>query len=49
MELDKDFREFIELLNGHNVQYLVIAGLDYSKPKFHHKMFIFTVQSLFIK
>lgn len=26
MELDKDFREFIELLNEHNVSYLVIGG-----------------------
>ena len=26
MELDKDFREFIELLNEHKVQYLVIGG-----------------------
>lgn len=26
MELDKDFKEFIELLNGHKVQYLVIGG-----------------------
>lgn len=26
MELDKDFREFIELLNEHNVKYLVIGG-----------------------
>lgn len=26
MELDKDFREFIELLNEHDVAYLVIGG-----------------------
>ena len=26
MVLNKDFREFIELLNSHNVQYLVIGG-----------------------
>ena len=26
MELDKDFREFIELLNGHEVKYLVVGG-----------------------
>lgn len=26
MELNKDFREFIELLNAHEVQYLVIGG-----------------------
>ncbi len=26
MELDKDFKEFIELLNEHNVKYLVIGG-----------------------
>ncbi len=26
MELDKDFREFIELLNEHKVKYLVIGG-----------------------
>ena len=26
MELDKDFREFIELLNEHKVSYLVIGG-----------------------
>ncbi|MFT5915882.1 MAG: hypothetical protein ACI81T_002385 [Bacteroidia bacterium] len=26
MELDKDFREFIELLNEHEVKYLVIGG-----------------------
>lgn len=26
MELDKDFREFIELLNEHKVDYLVIGG-----------------------
>jgi predicted nucleotidyltransferase len=26
MKLNKDFREFIELLNGHNVKYLVIGG-----------------------
>ncbi len=26
MELEKDFREFIELLNGHEVKYLVIGG-----------------------
>ena len=26
MVLSKDFREFIELLNAHNVQYLVVGG-----------------------
>ena len=26
MELDKDFKEFIELLNEHEVKYLVIGG-----------------------
>ncbi len=26
MELNKDFREFIELLNVHNVRYLVVGG-----------------------
>ncbi|GAB4260570.1 MAG: nucleotidyl transferase AbiEii/AbiGii toxin family protein [Saprospiraceae bacterium] len=26
MELDKDFKEFIELLNEHSVKYLVIGG-----------------------
>ena len=26
MELDKDFKEFIELLNDHDVNYLVIGG-----------------------
>ncbi len=26
MELDKDFREFIELLNEHEVKYLIIGG-----------------------
>lgn len=26
MELDKDFREFIELLNDHKVKYLIIGG-----------------------
>ncbi len=26
MELKKDFREFVELLNEHNVKYLVIGG-----------------------
>ncbi len=26
MELDKDFKEFIELLNHHEVQYLVVGG-----------------------
>lgn len=26
MELDKDFKEFTELLNAHDVQYLVIGG-----------------------
>jgi 2-hydroxy-3-keto-5-methylthiopentenyl-1-phosphate phosphatase len=26
MELDKDFKEFIELLNEHKVKYLVIGG-----------------------
>ena len=26
MDLDKDFREFIELLNDHGVDYLVIGG-----------------------
>ena len=26
MELDKDFREFIELLNAHEVRYLVVGG-----------------------
>ena len=26
MELDKDFREFIELLNEHKVKYLIIGG-----------------------
>lgn len=26
MELDKDFKEFIELLNEHKVNYLVIGG-----------------------
>jgi len=26
MELDKDFREFIELLSAHKVEYLVIGG-----------------------
>jgi DNA polymerase II small subunit/DNA polymerase delta subunit B len=24
--LSKDFKEFIELLNGHNVRYLVVGG-----------------------
>jgi hypothetical protein len=24
--LSKDFKEFIELLNGHNVKYLVVGG-----------------------
>jgi predicted nucleotidyltransferase len=26
MEINKDFKEFIELLNGHEVKYLVIGG-----------------------
>ena len=26
MELDKDFKEFIELLNEHKVKYLIIGG-----------------------
>ena len=26
MELDKDFKEFIELLNENKVKYLIIAG-----------------------
>lgn len=26
MEINKDFREFIELLNEHKVEYLVIGG-----------------------
>jgi hypothetical protein len=26
MVLNKDFREFIELLNGHNIKYLVVGG-----------------------
>jgi 2-hydroxy-3-keto-5-methylthiopentenyl-1-phosphate phosphatase len=26
MELDKDFREFIELLNAQGVNYLVVGG-----------------------
>jgi hypothetical protein len=26
MELDKDFKEFIQLLNAHKVSYLVIGG-----------------------
>lgn len=27
MELDQNFREFIELLNAHDVKYLVVGGL----------------------
>ncbi len=26
MVLNKDFREFIELLNSHNIKYLVVGG-----------------------
>jgi hypothetical protein len=26
MELNKDFREFVELLNEHGVKYLIIGG-----------------------
>ena len=26
MELDKNFKEFIKLLNGHKVKYLVVGG-----------------------
>lgn len=26
MELDKDFREFVELLNANKVKYLVVGG-----------------------
>ena len=26
MELDKDFKEFVELLNAENVRYLIVGG-----------------------
>ena len=26
MVINKDFREFIELLNAHNVKYLIVGG-----------------------
>ena len=26
MELDKDFKEFVELLNANNVEYMVVGG-----------------------
>lgn len=26
MELDKDFKEFVQLLNAHNVKYLIVGG-----------------------
>jgi 2-hydroxy-3-keto-5-methylthiopentenyl-1-phosphate phosphatase len=29
MELDQDFKEFIELLNEYNVKYLVIRGYGF--------------------
>jgi len=28
MVLNKDFREFIELLNSHNIKYPVVGGKD---------------------
>lgn len=39
MELPNDFKEFIELLNEHNVQYLIVGGYAvgfHSRPKFTH-------------
>ncbi len=37
MKIPEDFREFIELLNGHNVHYLIVGGYAvsfHSRPKF---------------
>lgn len=30
MRVEKDFKEFIELLNAHKVQYLIVGGFAYS-------------------
>ncbi|MBW2005584.1 MAG: nucleotidyltransferase [Deltaproteobacteria bacterium] len=41
MKLPEDFKEFIELLNKHNVRYLIIGGYAisfYSRPKFTNDM-----------
>ena len=37
MEIPQDFKEFIELLNEHNVRYLIVGGYAvgfHSRPKF---------------
>jgi hypothetical protein len=41
MNLPKDFSEFIELLNAHQVRYLIVGGYAvgfHSRPKFTHDL-----------
>lgn len=41
MEISKDFKEFIKLLNDHEVKYLLVGGYAlafYSRPKFTNDM-----------
>ncbi|MCX6564998.1 MAG: nucleotidyltransferase [Candidatus Aminicenantes bacterium] len=44
MRIEKDFKEFIELLNEHSVRYLVVGGFAYSfhaEPRFTKDIDIF--------
>lgn len=48
MRVEKDFKEFIELLNKNNVKYLVIGGFAftyYAKPRFTKDIDIFVETS----
>jgi hypothetical protein len=44
MEISKDFEEFFELLNGHNVRYLIVGGYAFAihaKPRFTNDLDVF--------
>ena len=43
MELDKDFKEFIELLNELNVKYLVISGYAVNFHGYPHSVGLRTI------
>ena len=48
MRVEKDFKEFIELLNKNNVKYLIIGGFAftyYAKPRFTKDIDIFVEAS----
>jgi len=48
MKVEKDFRKFIELLNSHNVHYLIIGGFAYSfhaEPRYTKDIDILIEQS----